>query len=113
MSVAGKTWLIALLLFVIFVFFDVSLDLQFALPQETQEPDPGQETRYSACYADRDREIHRIAFGTIDNPDVQKEYINSNRRRAAAECRAAYPQRMITVAKPFRFSVFRIEARYW
>jgi hypothetical protein len=111
--VKTKGWLAALLLLTTFAFFDVSLDVQFALPQELLEPDPDREALYSACYAQRDVEIHRAAFGTIDNPDVQKEYINSNRRLVAAECRAAHPQSMITVATPFRFSLFAVEARYW
>ena len=112
MTVRKTVWVAASLLLLFLVFFRVSLDFRFALPQEVQEPDASQEALFDACYAERDAEIHRTAFGTIDNPDVQKEFINTNRARAAAECREAYPQRMITVAQPFRFNLLDVEPRF-
>jgi hypothetical protein len=100
------------LLLLFLTFFRVSFDFRFSLPREAEVPDANQESLYDACYAEQDAEIHRTAFGTIDNPDVQKEFIISNRARAAAECRNAYPQKMITVAKPFQFNLVDVQPRF-
>lgn len=92
--------------------FEVRFDPQFSLPGESQKPALDQEARYAACYADRDREIHDVAFGTIDNPHVQKLYIKNNRDEAAVECRQQFPERLITVDEPFRFNVFDLRLRF-
>ena len=96
----------------LFVLFEVRLDFQYSLPAASQQPDLDQEARYAACYADRDREIHDVAFGTIDNPDVQKLYIKNNRDKAAAECRQRFPEQLVTVDEPFRFNVVDLHFRF-
>lgn len=101
------------LIAVMLILFDVSLNFEFSLPAEIEQTDAAQEARYEACYDERDTEIHRAAFGTIDNPDVQKEFIASNRQRAAAECRRAYPAMVVTANRPFRFNLVDLEARFW
>ncbi|MGI9262489.1 MAG: hypothetical protein ACR2QR_10665 [Woeseiaceae bacterium] len=67
--------------------------------------DPAVEANFAACYREKDDEIHTTAFGTIDNPDVQKEFITANRARAAAECRAQHPESLISIEEPGRFNV--------
>jgi len=88
------------------VLFEVSV-----LPPTTRGVvDPAVEARYAACYQEKDDGIHDTAFGTIDNPDVQKEFIISSRARAAAECRALFPESITTVEEPGGFS---LRPRFW
>ena len=94
------------------ILFEVSFDVRFSMPAEREEPDPEQEARYAACYAERDAEIHDTAFGTIDNPDVQKLYIQNNRKVAAQDCREAFPVRTVTVSEPFRFNLVDLRFRF-
>jgi hypothetical protein len=105
-------WIGIGMLAALFVLFEVSLDLQFSLPGESRQLDAEQEARYAACYADRDKEIHDVAFGTIDNPDVQKLYISNNRAVATAECRLLFPEQWIAVDEPFRFNLVDLRFRY-
>jgi hypothetical protein len=84
----------------------------FALPGEMSVPDPVVEEAYAKCYREKDDQIHTIAFGTIDNPDVQKEFISSNRARANRECRELHPQAMISVSEPARFNLIDLRPRF-
>ena len=97
---------------VVFVLFEVEIDPEFALPGESRQPDAEQEDRYAACYAERDKEIHDLAFGTIDNPDVQKIYISNNRDIASAVCREEFPEQWVVVDEPFRFNLIDLTFRY-
>lgn len=92
-------------------FFEVRFEPVFRLPRDVERPDPAQERRYEACFEERDAGIHERAFQTIDNPDVQREYINARRERARAACREQFPQRMATVREPFRFNLVDLEPR--
>jgi len=94
-------------------FFEVKFVPQFSLPTETRVPDPTVEADYQRCYQAQDAEIHKKAFDTIDNPDVQKLYITTNRARARAECRKLYPESMITVEQSLRFNLFDLTSRFW
>ena len=96
----------------IYVLLDVRFDFEFALPRRESRPDPAQEALYEACYAERDRDIHATAFGTIDNPDVQKLYISNNRDKARAACREQFPERLVTVDEPFRFNLVDLRFRF-
>lgn len=100
------------MLLALFVLFEVRINFEFSLPGESRELDVEQEARYAACYAERDREIHDVAFGTIDNPDVQKLYIRNNRDKAASECRKQFPEQVTIVDEPFRFNVIDLRFRY-
>ena len=51
-----------------------------------------QEELFRECVAARDREIHRKTFATIDNPDVQREILATEKERAVRECREKYPE---------------------
>jgi len=94
------------------VLFEIRVDFEFSLPGQSEQPDPDQEARYAACYAARDDEIHDVAFGTIDNPDVQKLYISNNRAVAATDCRLQFPEQLIEVDEPFRLNVVDLHFRF-
>ena len=105
-------WIGVAALFVLFALFDIRINFEFSLAGESSQLDAEQEARYAACYAARDKEIHDVAFGTIDNPDVQKLYILNSREEAATECRAHFPEQWISVEEPFRFNVLDLGFRY-
>ena len=105
-------WIGIAALIVFIVLFEISFNFEFALPGENRQPDAAQEARYAACYAEKDKEIHDVAFGTIDNPDVQKLYISNNRDKAVAECRAEFPEQWIVVDEPFRFHLIDVRFRF-
>ena len=96
----------------LFILFDVRINFELSLAGESSQLDAQQEARYMACFATRDKEIHDVAFGTIDNPDVQKLYILNNRTLAATECRQRFPEQWIAVDEPFRFNVIDLRFRY-
>lgn len=108
-NVAAWTGIVAFAVFLL--LFEIRPEFEFSLPAQKRLPDPDQEERYAACFEERDREIHETAFGTIDNPDVQKLYISNTRDEAAAECREKFPQRWITVDEPFRFNLIDLRFR--
>jgi len=96
----------------LFILFDVRINFEFSLAGESSQLDAQQESRYVACYAARDKEIHDVAFGTIDNPDVQKLYILNNRDEAASGCRERFPEQWTAVDEPFRFNLVDLRFRY-
>jgi hypothetical protein len=79
---------------------------------EVRQLDAKQEERYETCFAQRDKEIHDVAFATIDNPDVQKLYISNNRDLAVAECRAQFPKHWTVVDAPSRFKLIDLRFRF-
>ena len=96
----------------LFILFDVRINFEFSLAGESSQLDAQQESRYVACYGARDKEIHDVAFGTIDNPDVQKLYILNNRDEAASGCRERFPEQWTPVDEPFRFNLVDLRFRY-
>lgn len=94
------------------VLFDVDFAPEFALPGTLEVDDPAQEARYAACFDARDAAIHERAFATIDNPDVQKEYIAMQRDGARLDCRAAHPRRRVRVDTPLRFNLVDVAFRF-
>ncbi len=94
------------------VLFEIRFRVEFSLPGESSQLDAGQEARYAVCYAQRDIEIHDVAFGTIDKPDVQKLYILNNRNLASAECRQQFPEQWTVIEEPFRFNLIDFHFRY-
>lgn len=107
---------ISILIFVpgvMFSLFEVDFVLDLGGSVEKQVPDPAIEAAYQSCYQARDDEIHATAFGTIDNPDVQKEYITSQRTIAARECREDHPLSMVIVETPGRFNIVDLSPRFW
>ena len=105
----SKTWKINAVLIAV-VLLLILFEVSFSPPVTREVTDPAAEARYAACYHEKDDEIHDTAFGTIDNPDVQKEFIISSRARAAAECRALFPKSITTVEEPGGLS---LTSRFW
>lgn len=112
-SAGSKAGVLLLGVLVFLLLFRVRLVLEFSLPGERLIDDPAIEAAYARCYSDKDHEIHAEAFATIDNPAVQKEFINSNRERAAAECRALHPETPVTAHEPLRLDLVDVEPRFW
>lgn len=105
--IAAAAALLLVTLFEVRFVFDVS-------SASTREvPDPAVEEAFTACYEERDEEIHETAFGTIDNPDVQREFITAERAAARRECRAEFPAAVIVVEEPARFNVIELTPRFW
>jgi hypothetical protein len=99
-------------LLIVFLLFEVRIDFQFALPAEVAGRDDEQERRYEQCVESRDREIHRVAFGTIDNPDVQREYLSTHKDRAKIDCRREFPVVENVTHEPFRFKLLELRYRF-
>jgi hypothetical protein len=99
-------------LLIVLALFDVDIRPEFAWPAEQQIADPAQEQRFDECYARHDARIHEQAFGTIDNPDVQREFISMHRETAQQACREQFPEQMITVQLPLRVNLFDVRFRY-
>ena len=97
----------------IIVFYEISLPLEFARMETIQIPDPDAEAAYDRCYAEKDREMHEAVFGAIDNPDVQKEMISTNRERIASDCRQLHPERMTTIERELESNLIVLMPRFW
>ena len=82
------------------------------MPREVEILDSVQESRFDACLLQRDRLIHAETFGNIDNPDVQREILLTEKERAASACREIFPEMQITIREPFHFSVIEFEFRF-
>ena len=93
--------------------FEVDFRFDVALPAEVRVADPAAEAEFEACYRARDDALHATAFATIDNPDVQKEFIAAGRAAATRDCRALHPLQMITVGTPLRLDILDVEPRFW
>ncbi|MBJ90636.1 MAG: hypothetical protein CMO98_12355 [Woeseia sp.] len=95
------------------VFFKVTFEFGMVPEKYTEIPDPAVEKRYKGCYQAKDDNIHTTAFGMIDNPDVQKEFITSSRAEAQSLCRATYPERLISIKIPEKRNLIDFEPRFW
>jgi len=84
----AATWIaIALMVLVAgWLLFPQSSD-EHANPQAVKSP---QQILYEECVAARDHEIHQKTFATIDNPDVQREVLATQKEIAKRECREQY-----------------------
>ena len=96
-----------------FALFDMRFVFDISMGSEREVPDPGVEAAYARCYEQKDEEIHETAFGTIDNPDVQREFITSERAIARRACRAQHPETLIVVEDPARFRLIELTPRFW
>lgn len=103
---------LAITLLLLPLFFEISVNPVFELPGDVRVPDPEQESRFEGCLEERDRQIHKEAFDTIDNPDVQREFISMHRDQARAECRERYPEVMITISRSLRINILDFESRF-
>lgn len=112
MKNAAKTLLPMALCAAFLLVFDVSFNPQLSFAHDEQVADPAQEELYRQCYEARDAEIHARAFDTIDNPDVQREFISMHREQARADCRQLYPERSIAEHESFRFNLVDLRFRF-
>ena len=94
------------------VFFEVDLNIRFAMPHDAEEVDPEQEARYEVCMEEQDRIVHGETFAAIDNPDVQREVLARRMRDAEELCRSEFPRRTITVQRPFEFNIVDLDPRF-
>lgn len=100
------------LMVVTLIFFEVDFDLEFSLPQEVNVLDIEQETRFGACVAEKDKAIHARTFRDIDNPDVQREILATQKQLAISDCRQSLPEIRVTVSEPLRFNIIDLRFRY-
>jgi hypothetical protein len=95
------------------MLFEVRFVFDISSASTREVPDPAAEEAFTACYEDRDEAIHETAFGTIDNPDVQREFITSERAVARRECREQFPAATIVIEEPARFDILELTPRFW
>lgn len=94
------------------LLFEVSVNPEFALPTDVNVPDPAQEQLYEYCFAVADADIHEQAFGTIDNPDVQREFISMHREDAHASCRQRFPEQLVPLHRGLRVNLIDLRYRF-
>ncbi len=82
------------------------------MPRDVEMPDADQEYRFEGCVDEMDRLIHSKTFGSIDNPDVQREILLTEKERAIRECRVLFPEKRVTITEPFHFNVIDLKYRY-
>ena len=111
---SSKTILIFAFVGLVFIaFYEVSLPLEWAGVESVQMPDPDTEAEYRRCYEEKDAAMHQAVFGAIDNPDVQKEMISTNRDRISIECRQRHPENTITVERDVESNLIELKPRFW
>lgn len=111
MKIAGTSVVLAAI--VLLVLYDVTFVLDFGGVQTVEAPDRAVEIQYENCFREKDEALHADAFGTIDNPDVQREVISAGRQRIGRECRDEFPQRLIEVENQSEFNLIDLESRFW
>lgn len=57
--------------------------------------------------------MHRAVFAAIDNPDVQKEMISTNRDRIASECRQQFAEMTVTIERDVELNLVDLKPRFW
>ena len=112
MKNAAKILLPAALCAAFLLVFDVSFNPRLVLPHDEQVADPAHEALYEKCYEARDAKIHARAFDTIDNPDVQREFISMHREDARADCRRSYPVQLVGEHESFSFNLVDVRFRF-
>jgi len=101
-----------MLMAVTLIFFEVDFVAEFSLPQEIDILDADQEARFEACVAEKDAAIHASTFRDIDNPDVQREILVTQKEQAIRDCRESLPERWVTVSEPLRFNIIDLSFRF-
>ena len=95
------------------IFYEIDMVLDFGGTTTVVKPDPVSEALYLNCYEEKDERMHAEAFGTIDNPDVQREFISANRQRIEAECRAEHPPKSVEIVEESPLNLIDMKARFW
>ena len=112
-AIGKLIWFLILAGILTFILFEVNFVLDFGGIEVGELPDPAVEQAFESCYLERDEEIHATAFGTIDNPDVQKEFISASRAVANRECRELNPKLMIPTERKSSFNLVDLRSRFW
>lgn len=112
-AIGKLIWFLILTGIFTFVLFEVNFVLDFGGIEVGELPDPAVEAAFESCYLKKDEEIHATAFGTIDNPDVQKEFISAGRAVAERECRELNPKIMIPTEQKSSFNLVDLQPRFW
>ena len=114
-SLKAKNFVItsAIGVLLILVLFEIDWVLDFGRSNTVEVPDPDIEASYENCFKIKDDAMHRQAFGTIDNPDVQREFISANRAKIAADCRAEFPQETLSVEGEGSLNLIDLQPRFW
>ena len=94
------------------ILFEVSINPQFSMPQTLEIADIEQESLFDNCVDEKDRIIHAQTFGNIDNPDVQREILITEKEQAVLECRHSFPEKRVAARQAFRFNIVDLEFRY-
>lgn len=95
------------------LLYDVRFVFDVSSASTREVSDPAVEEAFTACYEDRDEAIHETAFATIDNPDVQREFITAERAAARRECRERFPAATLVIEEPARFNIVDLTPRFW
>lgn len=82
------------------------------MPRDVETLDLIQESLFGGCVDERDRLIHAETFGAIDNPDVQREILVTEKERASRKCREIFPEIRVTTSEPLRFNFIDLTFRY-
>ena len=98
---------------VLLALYDITFVLDFGGVRTVEAPDQAVEIQFENCFHEKDEALHADAFGTIDNPDVQREVISAGRQRIRRECRALFPQRLIEVEQQSERNLIDLAARFW
>ena len=102
----------AVLIAAFLITFDVDFRPEFSMSQDVLVRDVQRENEFSQCVEELDRQIHADTFGSIDNPDVQREILMTRKERAVVQCRERYPELQVTIGEPFRFNIIDLAFRY-
>ncbi len=102
----------AFLLVVTLILFDVDVNPKFSMPRDVETLDLKQESLFGDCVDEKDRIIHAETFGAIDNPDVQREILVTEKERASRKCRELFPESRVTTSEPFHFNLIDLTFRY-
>ena len=113
MNSKNITIFVALSVIILVVFFDIDWVLDFGTVSQIETRDPAVEAEFENCYAEKDDAMHRVVFGTIDNPDVQREYISTQRALIREECRSSFPLEIIRVEQETEFNFVDLRPRFW
>jgi len=82
------------------------------MARNVEKLDFTQESLFDDCVDERDRLIHAETFGAIDNPDVQREILVTEKERASRECREVFPESRVTTRESFYFNLIDLTFRY-
>jgi hypothetical protein len=103
---------LAVLVLLVPVMFEVEFNPRFALPRTVVQPDAAREVRYRQCVSEQTDQATREALQTADNPDVQSLMIRMRQNEAATECRTRFPEQQVEVEEPLSINLVDLRWRF-